>query len=62
LTYFFCPWLEFELDENNNEEQNEDANEKNTCMKLKCQTDEKGKPFRLHKNDALFLLWHPYAL
>ena len=44
-TYFFCPKLEFELDENNNEEQNEDANEKNTCMKLKCQTDEKGKPY-----------------
>jgi hypothetical protein len=44
VTYFFCPKLEFELDENNNEEQNEDANEKNTCMKLKCQTDEKGKP------------------
>jgi len=37
--------LEFELDENNNEEQHEDANEKNTCMKLKCQTDEKGKPY-----------------
>ena len=43
--YFFWPNLEFELDENNNEEQNEDANEKNTCMKLKCQTDEKGKPY-----------------
>jgi hypothetical protein len=42
---FFCPKLEFELDENNNEEQNEDANKKNTCMKLKCQTDEKGKPY-----------------